>query len=164
RAGLVVPQSVREYTLGGTATVVQNERWTHSMVAGFDGSRLTNLADYHTPLPSATTPDLGSAGGNSNLASLRVSSIAKLGDPEKLATTLTFAAENSMLDFRTQPDTASTASTGSTQATSALSSSFIRRWTTGGVAQANIGWRDAGYFTTGFRVERNESLGSNATV
>ncbi len=159
RAGLVVPQSVQEYTLGGTATIVQSDRWTHSIVAGFDGSRLTNLADYHTPLPSASAPDLGSAGGNANLTSLRISSVAKLGDPENLATTLTFAAENSMLDFRAQADT------GSTQpATAALSSAVVRRWTTGGVAQANIGWRDAGYFTTGLRVERNESLGSGANV
>src|SRR5439155_26413759 len=53
RAGLLIPQSVREYTLGGSATIVQSERWTHAIVAGFDGSRLSNLADYHTPLPSA---------------------------------------------------------------------------------------------------------------
>jgi len=159
RAGLVVPQSVQEYTLGGTATIVQSDRWTHSIVAGFDGSRLTNLADYHTPLPSPSAPDLGSAGGNANLTSLRISSVAKLGDPENLATTLTFAAENSMLDFKAQADTVSIQPT-----TAALSSAVVRRWTTGGVAQANIGWRDAGYVTTGFRVERNESLGSDANV
>lgn len=159
RAGLVVPQSVQEYTVGATATIVQSDRWTHSIVAGFDGSRLTNLADYHTPLPSASAPDLGSAGGNANLTSLRISSVAKLGDPENLATTLTFAAENSMLDFKAQADTVSTQPT-----TAALSSAVVRRWTTGGVAQANIGWRDAGYVTTGLRVERNESLGSDANV
>ncbi|HTD83664.1 MAG TPA: TonB-dependent receptor [Gemmatimonadaceae bacterium] len=161
-AGLIVPQSVQEYTVGGNATIVQNERWTHSIVAGFDGSRLTNLADYHTPLPSASAPDLGSAGGNANLTSLRVSSVAKLGDSEKLATTLTFAAENSVLDFKAQADTASTRTTQPT--TTAPSSTIVRRWTTGGVAQANIGWRDAGYFTTGLRIERNKSLGSDASV
>src|SRR5438876_9183815 len=159
RAGLLIPQSVREYTLGGSATIIQSERWTHAIVAGFDGSRLTNLADYHTPLPSASAPDLGSAGGNANLTSLRISSVAKLGDPENLATTLTFAAENSMLDFKAQADTVSTQPT-----TAALSFAVVRRWTTGGVAQANIGWRDAGYVTTGLRVERNESLGSDANV
>ena len=158
RSGLIVPQSLQEYTLGGSATIIQNDTWTHSIVAGFDGSRLSNLADYHTPLPSASAPDLGNAGGNANLASLRVSSVAKLGDPDKLATTLTFAAENSVLDFRAEPET-----------TSALSGapppgSIVRRWTTGGVAQANLGWRDAGYLTAGLRVERNESLGSNATL
>jgi len=156
RAGVVRPQSVQEYTLGGSATLVQSDRWTHSIVAGFDGSRLTNLADYHTPLPSAAAPDLGSAGGNANLGSIRVSSVGKLGDPGNLATTLTFAAENSMLDFRPAPDTTAAATTK-------LLSSVVRRWTTAGIAQANLGWKDAAFLTTGLRVERNESL-SDANV
>jgi len=159
RAGTAIPQSVQEYTLGGSATIVQSERWTHAIVAGFDGSRLTNLADYHTPLPSASGPDVGAAGGNANLGTLRVSSIAKLGDPEKLATTLTFSGENSLLDFRSQPETAySQTANGSTV------QSVVRRWTSAGVAQANVSWRDAGYITSGLRVERNEALGSNRTV
>jgi outer membrane receptor protein involved in Fe transport len=159
RVGTAIPQSVQEYTLGGTATIVQSERWTHAIVAGFDGSRLTNLADYHTPLPSASGPDLGAAGGNANLGTLRVSSIAKLGDPEKLATTLTFSGENSLLDFRSQPETAYTqTANGSTM------QSVVRRWTSAGVAQANVSWREAGYVTSGLRVERNEALGSNRTM
>ena len=159
RSGLVVPQSVQEYTLGGSVTLIQNDRWTHAITAGFDGSRLTNLPDYHTPLPSAGAPDLGSAGGNANLASLRLSSVAKLGDPDRLATTLTFAAENSVLDFRSQPEVL----TNSTSQVEAIRST-VRRWTSAGVAQANLGWQDAGYFTTGLRVERNEALGSSATL
>jgi iron complex outermembrane receptor protein len=159
RAGTAIPQSVEEYTVGGSATIVQSERWTHAIVAGFDGSRLTNLADYHTPLPSASGPDVGTAGGNANLGTLRVSSVAKLGDAEKLATTLTFAGENSLLDFRSQPETAYTqTANGSTV------QSVVRRWTSAGVAQANVSWRDAGYITSGLRVERNEALGSNRTV
>jgi iron complex outermembrane receptor protein len=159
RAGTVIPQSVQEYTLGGSATIIQSERWTHAIVAGFDGSRLTNLADYHTPLPSASGPDLGAAGGNANLGTLRVSSIAKLGDADKLATTLTFAGENSLLDFRSQPETAYTqTASGSTV------QSVVQRWTSAGVAQVNVSWRDAGYITSGLRVERNEALGSNRTV
>jgi iron complex outermembrane recepter protein len=158
RAGQVIPQSVREYTLGGSATIIQSERWTHAIVAGFDGSRLSNLADYHTPLPSASGPDLGTAGGNANLATLRVSSIARLGDPDNLATTLTFAGENSLLDFRSQPETSSTTTTNST------ASSVVRRWTSAGVAQANVSWRDAGYLTGGLRIERNDAFGSNRTV
>jgi iron complex outermembrane receptor protein len=159
RAGTALPQSVEEYTVGGTATIVQSERWTHAIVAGFDGSRLTNLADYHTPLPSASGPDLGEAGGNANLGTLRVSSVAKLGDADKLATTLTFAGENSLLDFRSQPETAYTQT-----ASGPTVQSVVRRWTSAGVAQANVSWRDAGYITSGLRVERNEALGSNRTV
>jgi iron complex outermembrane receptor protein len=159
RAGSVIPQSVREYTIGGSATIVQNERWTHTAVIGFDGSRVSNLADYHTPLPSASGPDVGTAGGNANLATVRVSSIARLGDPENLSTTLTFAGENSLLDFRSRPEMVSTQTTGGS-----IASSVVRRLTTAGVAQANVSWQDAGYLTAGFRVERNDALGSNRTV
>ena len=159
RAGQVIPQSVREYTLGSSATIIQSERWTHAIVAGFDGSRLSNLADYHTPLPSASGPDLGTAGGNANLATLRVSSVARLGDAENLATTLTFAGENSLLDFRSRLETDSSQTTSDS-----TESSVVRRWTSAGVAQANVSWRDAGYVTAGLRVERNDAFGSNRTV
>jgi outer membrane receptor protein involved in Fe transport len=159
RTGQVIPQSVREYTLGGSATIIQSERWTHAIVVGFDGSRLSNLADYHTPLPSASGPDLGTAGGNANLATLRVSSIARLGDADNLATTLTFAGENSLLDFRSQPETTSIQATSGT-----IASSVVRRWTSAGVAQANVSWRDAGYLTAGLRVERNDAFDGNPTV
>jgi iron complex outermembrane receptor protein len=160
RTGQVIPQSVREYTVGGSATIVRGERWTHAIVAGFDGSRVSNLADYHTPLPSASGPDLGTAGGNANLATLRVSSVARLGDAEKLATTLTFAGENSLLDFRSQPET----TTATAPTAGSTISSVVRRWTSAGVAQANVSWREAGYLTTGLRVERNDAFGSNRTV
>ena len=159
RAGQVIPQSVQEYTLGGSATIIQSERWTHAIVAGFDGSRLSNLADYHTPLPSASGPDLGTAGGNANLATLRVSSVARLGDADNFATTLTFAGENSLLDFRSQPETTSTQT-----ASNVPVSSVVRRWTSAAVAQANVSWRDAGYLTGGLRVERNDAFDSNRTV
>lgn len=159
--GLPVPQSVQEYTLGGSATFVQNDRWTHAIVAGFDGSRLVKLTDYHTPLPSGTGPDLRGAGGNANLTSLRLSTVGRLGNPDGLATTLTFAAENSMLDFRAQP-VAATSTENSGDASSLAS--VVRRWTTAGVAQGTLGWKDAGYFTSGFRVERNDALGTNTTV
>lgn len=159
RAGTVIPQSVREYTVGGSATIIQSERWTHTAVVGFDGSRVSNLADYHTPLPSASGPDVGTAGGNANLATLRVSSIARLGDPENLSTTMTFAGENSLLDFRSRPETPSTQTTSGSSV-----SSVVRRLTTAGVAQANVSWQDAGYLTAGLRVERNDALGSNRTL
>jgi outer membrane cobalamin receptor len=159
RAGLLIPQSVQEYTLGGSATFIPDAHWTHTLVAGFDGSRLTNFADYHTPLPSASGPDLGTAGGNANLGSLRLTSVAKLGDAGGLATTLTFAAENSVLDFRAQADSAT-----SLPMQGQLTQSVLRRWTAAGVAQANIGWRDDAYLTTGLRIERNDALGALSTV
>ena len=154
RAGLTTPESVREYTVGGSTTIIQNERWTHALVAGFDGSRVSNLADYHTPLPSATGPDLGTAGGTANLVTLRASSVAKLGDAENLGANLTFSGESSLLDYKPQADSV-------TPAGASAARSSIQRRTTAGVAQANVSWRDAGYLTGGLRVERNDVLGSS---
>lgn len=155
RAGLTTPESVREYTLGGSATIIQTERWTHLLVAGFDGSRVSNLADYHTPLPSATGPDLGSAGGSANLITLRASSVAKLGDADNIGADLTFSGETSLLDYKPQTDSIITPAGGS------VAQSAIQRRTTAGVAQANVSWRDAAYLTGGLRVERNDVLGSS---
>src|SRR3954469_24879009 len=157
RGGLAVPQSVREYTIGGTATVVQNEHWTHALVAGFDGSRLSNLTDARLSVGSASALDLGTVSGNANLATLRVTSIGRLGDPDKIATTVTLAAENSVLDFRSHADAAET------QAGDA-DGLVVRRWTSAGVAQANLSWGNAGYVTGGARVERNDAFGAGSSV
>jgi iron complex outermembrane receptor protein len=156
-AGLVIPESVREYTAGGTATFIANDVWTNTIVAGFDGSRVTNIPDYHTPLPSASGPDVGSTGGNANLATLRFSSVAKVGRPDKFESTLTLSAENSWLDFRSLADTTSA------QGATAPVASIVRRMTSAAVTQANFAWRNAGYVTAGLRLERNASLGATST-
>jgi iron complex outermembrane receptor protein len=147
---------VQEYTAGGTATFIANDTWTNTVVAGFDGSRVSNIPDSRTPLPSASEPDVGSSGGNANLATLRFSSVAKAGTPDKLESSLTLSAENSWLDFRSHM------ATTSTQGTSKLSS-IVRRMTSAGVAQANFAWHDVGFLTAGLRLERNASLGATST-
>ncbi len=157
RAGLVIPESVEEYTAGGTVAFTGNDTWTNTIVAGFDGSRVSNIPDYHTPLPSSNGPDVGSAGGNANLATLRFSSVAKAGTPDDLESSLTLSAENSWLDFRSQ-----TATTSAQTGTSSVSS-IVRRMTSAGVAQTNFAWRDAAFLTAGLRLERNSSLGATST-
>ena len=156
RAGLVIPESVQEYTAGGTATFIADDVWTNTIVAGFDGSRVSNIPDYHTPLPSASGPDVGSAGGNANLATLRFSSVAKVGTPDKLESSLTLSAENSWLDFRSQMATTSTQGTP-------RPASILRRLTSAAVAQANFALHDAEFLTAGLRLERNSSLGATST-
>ncbi|MFL5572021.1 MAG: TonB-dependent receptor plug domain-containing protein [Gemmatimonadaceae bacterium] len=158
RAGTVVPQSVRELTIGGSTTFTQSERWTHTITTGLDRSTLSNLADYSTPLPSAVGTHFGSVRGDASLASLRMSSAAKLGDPDNIETTLTFAAENSLLNLRSADVMAD--ETGGESARV----STLRRWTTAGLAQTNVAWRDAGFLTAGLRVERNDALGSTVRL
>jgi len=152
RFGAALPQAVEEYTVGGTATILQGTRWTYTLVAGFDGSRLSNLANDRTSLPSGAGPDLGTVSGNANLGTLRLSSVGRLGHDDGLATTITFAAENSLLDFRSHTDTAS-------QSNVALASA-VRRWTSAAITQANISWKNSGYITAGLRMEQNTTLAS----
>jgi Outer membrane receptor for ferrienterochelin and colicins len=159
RAKILRQESVREYTLGATGTLMQNEHWTHTVIAGIDGDRLANLEDEYTPLPSTAGPDLGTVNGSANLASLRASSVAKIGNQSRGAATFTFGFENALLSYSATPDTTFKLAGGVTPA--ALSA---RRLTTAGVAQTNLSWKDNAYLTGGIRLERNAILGSSSTV
>ncbi|HEY0527986.1 MAG TPA: TonB-dependent receptor, partial [Gemmatimonadaceae bacterium] len=73
---------------------------------------------------------------------------------DDVATTITLSAENSLLDFRPEPDTTTAFFASQTS---------IRRVTSAALAQANLSVNDVGYVTAGLRVERNGALG-NSTV
>jgi iron complex outermembrane receptor protein len=150
RFGAALPQAVEEYTVGGTATILEGSRWTYTFVAGFDGSRLSNLASDRAPLPSGSGPDLGTVSGNANLGTLRLSVVSRLGNDDGLASTVTFSAENSLLDFRSHTDTSS--------ASSVALASAVRRWTSAAVGQANFSWKNSAYLTAGLRAEQNTTL------
>jgi iron complex outermembrane receptor protein len=159
RARILRQESVSEYTLGATGTLMQNEHWTHTLIAGIDGDRLANIEDEYTPLPSTAGPDLGTVNGSANLASLRASSVAKIGDQSRGAATFTFGFENALLSYNATPDTAFKLAGGI--APVALSA---RRLTTAGIAQTNLSWKDDAYLTGGLRLERNAVLGSSSSV
>lgn len=150
RFGAALPQAVEEYTVGGTATILEGSRWTYTFVAGFDGSRLSNLASDRAPLPSGSGPDLGTVSGNANLGTLRLSAVSRLGNDDGLASTVTFSAENSLLDFRSHTDTSS--------ASTVALASAVRRWTSAAVGQANFSWKNSAYLTAGLRAEQNTTL------
>lgn len=90
-------QSLKEYTVGGTVKFAANDRWTHTVVAGVDGYMLSNVANDFTPFPSSADSALRAARGAADRTTLRVSSVARLGSAERLAASLTFAAEHSAL-------------------------------------------------------------------
>ncbi len=91
------PQSLQEYTVGTTVKFAANDRWTHTLVAGVDGYALSNVANDFTPFPSSADSALRAARGAADRTTLRVSSVARLGSPERVAATLTLAAEHSAL-------------------------------------------------------------------
>jgi iron complex outermembrane receptor protein len=94
-------QSVQQYTVGANVRVTQNERWTHTGIFGVDGYRLSGVGDDQMPIPSAADAALRSANGSADRATVRLSSVAKVGSVI-VPTAITFAVEQSLL--RTSSD------------------------------------------------------------
>ncbi|MDQ8154273.1 MAG: TonB-dependent receptor [Gemmatimonadota bacterium] len=93
----VQPQGLREYTVGTTLKFAPDERWSHTLVAGVDGYALSNVANDFTPFPSSADSALRAASGQADRSTLRVSSVARVGQPERVGATLTLALEHSAL-------------------------------------------------------------------
>ncbi|HEX5726331.1 MAG TPA: TonB-dependent receptor, partial [Longimicrobiaceae bacterium] len=140
-------QRMRQYTLGATFRHTPDERWTHSFTVGIDGDRLSGVADERTPLPWAAEAALRSVDGGADRATLRASSVARLGALGRADLVLTLAAEHSALREEMGP---------------------LVDWmhSTGIVAQANAALDDRLHLTAGVRVERNAGLlgGQHATL
>ena len=94
-AGDSTPQRARQYTLGGSATFQPSDAWTHALVVGVDGYRLSGMTTSTMPLPSATDSALQAARGGADRLSLRYSSTRRLASPETNGVLLTFGAEHS---------------------------------------------------------------------
>jgi outer membrane receptor protein involved in Fe transport len=147
-------QSLREYTLGSTATFAAGERWTHVVTVGVDGYRLSGVAPPAlSPVPSSIDSALLAARGSADRATLRASSVARFGTGDGAAATATFAAEQSILWQRT--DGIGGLSLGDRRETEAASGS---QRTTGAVGKLDVSWRDALFATGGVRVEHLAGL------
>lgn len=145
-------QSVREYTLGTTATFNADTRWTHALTLGIDGYRLSGAATLAlTPLASAFDSALHAARGSADRATVRASTVARFGSTEGAAATMTFAGEYSSLQQRTVGD--GTFPLGAQGA-------FYSGWqsNSGVVGQLDASWRGALFATGGLRVERDQGL------
>lgn len=158
------PQSVRQYTVGGTAAFAQSDRWTHTVVVGVDGYRLSNVQPDYTPIPSAADSALRAARGGADRATLRLSSVAQLGDVDRLAGRLTFALEHSALREQTEAwERADDGGAGAGAMVETSRPAVVWLNTTGLTSQGALSWRDALFFTGGVRLERNDALaGSGA--
>lgn len=149
------PQSLRQYTLGTTATFMDGERWTHSAVLGLDGYRLRGVGVTNEVgwVPSAVDPDVRDANGSANRATLRMSSVGRWGSSERASASLTLAAEHSVL----RQESVETIAYAPGGPVDAYGQAAIREWrtNTGFTAQANTAFRDVLHLTTGLRLERN---------
>ena len=88
-------QRVRQYTLGGTATLQQNDEWMHALTLGIDGYRLTGTMGDATPLPSVSDSALAAARGGADRITTRLSSTRQLGGNTRDPDSITFGIEHS---------------------------------------------------------------------
>ncbi len=146
-------QSVRQFTVGGTATITPAERWTHSATAGVDGYSLRTAARLDEEYPSAIDSALHAATGSAVRATMKGSSVGRFGDPSGAAATVTFGIEHSVVRDRT---TMRDLPEGPAYGVTPWNVNELRS-NTGLIAQVGASFRDALFATGGLRVERNTS-------
>lgn len=139
------PQSVRQYTVGITSTLLSGTTWVPTFSVGADGYRLSNVANELGLLPSALDSALRSAEGGADRYTFRTSLVGQYDLASRKTMTLTIAGEHSYLQeaLTTRSET------------SGSPDGLGFRSNTGLVTQANFGLNDAIYLTGGVRVERN---------
>jgi iron complex outermembrane recepter protein len=154
-----VPQRVRLFTLGGSASLAPHGIWTTSLLAGIDGYRLQNVADEASPFPAVVDGASSALRGGAERATLRASTVAQLGGSTLFpASTLTLSLEHSVLRQTNTVSSASAPESGEHYAmvVDQLAESWNRN--TGALAQLSTSWQDAVFLTGGLRVERNDAF------
>jgi outer membrane receptor protein involved in Fe transport len=151
------PQQLRLYAIGTTLTVAPTDRWTYSMTGGLDGYKLANVPNDLASTPFAVDTALRDASGSATRGTMRASAVTTVGAPERIATTFTFGAEQSVLRDK------------SARQISALPPADVVTWSsnTGFSAQANVAILNAAYITAGLRQERigqTTGLSQDATL
>lgn len=147
-------QSVRQYTLGATASLRSTDRWTHSAVVGLDGYRLDDASAPGTPFTSAADSALRAARGAAARGTVRVSSVAQLGATDQATGSLTLAVEHSAVRESSRLTTVF----GPEPMPGAMNETVHTvswRSNTGLVTQVNGAWRDVLFVTGGVRFEHN---------
>ena len=171
-------QSVIQYTVGTTATFRPGDRWTHTVVAGFDGYKLKSGTVLDGAFPSASDSALRAAQGNAIRGTVRASTVGQFGDPDAASATVTLAAETSFM--RDHTDTAAPFAyyrpgedhtvhnevwrgrwmnqINAQDSPSPMASIVETRNNAGLIAQTNASWQDKFFVNTGLRLERNTGL------
>jgi len=152
RDAAATSQSVREYTLGTTASFNTGGALTHALTLGVDGYRLSgDAAGSPTPIPSAIDSALRAARGSADRATVRATSEARFGSAAGTAATTTFAAEYSSLQQRTANDRPLPFGQH-------VGDYAVWQSSTGIVGQVDASWRGALFVTSGLRLERADGL------
>jgi iron complex outermembrane recepter protein len=148
-----LPESIHQYTIGGTATVFTSGRWTPNFVAGLDGYRLANVPNDLAMISSAIDTALHNARGGADRATFRAGLVGQFGRADSAALTVTLGAEHSVL--RETQEGIDQLTTSGARLTPML---IDWRTNSGLIAQSNVAIRDAFYLTGGLRLERNDGF------
>ena len=161
-----VHQSVRQYTLGGTASARQGDRWTHTAVIGVDGYSLNDASAFGTPFTSAADSALRAARGSAMRGTARLSSVAQLGAWNRLAGAVTLALEHSAVREANRLST--TFGPESPPGEYGVTERTTRsRSNTGLIGQVNGSFRDIAFLSGGVRFEHSAGttdVDRNATL
>ncbi len=146
-----LPQSLRMYTWGATATHARNEIWTYALTGGVDGYRLDNVASETGAIAFFVDSALRASQGSALRATLRANAVARFGSSDRAAT-LTVTAERSALHDRTLRD----AKPAGVAGTAADPGGYVSDWSTnmGFTQQADFALKNTAYVTAGIRQER----------
>lgn len=145
------PQTLRMFSIGSTVTHMANDRWTLAATGGVDGYRLSNISSEGTPIPFFVDTALRAASGSAARGTVKASAVGNFALAREIATTLTFAAEQSLLRERSleelPPIKSGTGPGGPRE--------YALDWTTntGFTSQANVSILDALFLTGGVRFE-----------
>lgn len=150
-------QSVREFTIGTSGTFAQNDRWTHSAVAGVDGYALESTAMLDGAFPSPLDSALRAATGNAVRTTLRASSVGQFGDPSATAATVTLAAEHSFVHDETVTMSTIASRSAGIQTDNRYASAESRS-NAGVIGQVSASFRETLFLSGGLRIERNTGL------
>jgi iron complex outermembrane receptor protein len=145
------PQTVGQYTVGLSATLLKSSQWVPSVSAGIDGYRLSNVANEFGLLPSALDSALQSAAGGAHRITLRGSAVRHYEIAEDRSLAVTFSGEHSRLRESLVVDDVDAAGS-SRDSTSGRSNSGL-------VAQATYAIQNAVFLTGGLRLEQNRGVG-----
>lgn len=159
-------RSARQYTLGASARFMPSSRWTHAVVVGLDGYRLTDVFDEVRTIPLPADASLQSVRAAADRGTLRVSSVASFGSDDRASAALTLAAEHSMLREESDPRDSFGRSPGQAGGPPRGPEAYAASWrsNSGIVAQTNLAWRESLYLTGGLRLERNDGFATGDQV
>jgi iron complex outermembrane receptor protein len=146
-------QTMRQFTLGATATLADVGRWTPRATVGVDGYRLSDAAAPNVRLLSAADSALHAARGGADRVTMRVSGVGRFGRPGARSATVTLAAEHTELREATSYEV---------PLANGSASVVEQAWrnSTGVVAQARVALRDRLFLDAGLRLERDAGYGA----